>query len=565
MSTAIPKHRASRSGFPEEPGTDQAPAERPPRSRALLGRHWPRRVLISVNVLVCVCLAAAASAYEYVQHEIGSIATAPSPGANQYGHDVDGHRVAQVDYSGGLSPENILLIGNQTRQGLTPAQQLRYGLTATHSGTLADIMMVLHLDPAKDAASILSIPRDLFAPMPAGSLVGPYQKMDAALNDGNADGPDNLMKAVQEDLGIPINHFMELNFNGFINSVNALGGIRVYFPEPVWDAESLLYEPNPGCHQLDGTDALALVRARHLQYEPPGTHEPRDEWTFEAQSDLARIVRAHTFMKIVAETAEKEGKADILTANAFLNAVVKQMTVDKGLRSQLLSLVLHYRHMNPSAVAESTLPTSPVNYYSYDGADIGDVLFPVQPLDNDAIKTWDPQALPAPVRPKAVRIVSLTGSYDAAVSAGHALGSDGLDVTGETAGTVPASTTVTFVGYHHGDAAQALYVMKYLSGAVMLHQEASVPLGTVQVELGSSVVVASRPAPGHRTTGAAGAGAKSSTTAAPATSAPAPRAGAGSPHHRAPATTVPTPGGYAPSPAADQVQPWDPRACPASS
>ena len=98
-------------------------------------------------------------------------------------------------------PENILLIGNQTRQGLTPQQQFQFG-SSLGSGTLADIMMVLHLDPAHGTASILSVPRDLFSPMPANSDVGSYQKMDAALNDG-ADGPDNLVNAIQEDLGHP--------------------------------------------------------------------------------------------------------------------------------------------------------------------------------------------------------------------------------------------------------------------------------------------------------------------------------------------------------------------------
>ena len=120
--------------------------------------------------------------------------------------------------------------------------------------------------------------------------------------------------AIQEDLGIPINHFVELNFNGFINSVNALGGINVYFPDPVYDADSLLDIPTPGCHHLNGFYALTLVRARHLQYDPPGDTAPRHDWPYDPESDLARIVRTHTFMKIVADTAEQEGKTDPATA-----------------------------------------------------------------------------------------------------------------------------------------------------------------------------------------------------------------------------------------------------------
>jgi LCP family protein required for cell wall assembly len=515
-----------------------------------------------VNALVLVCLLAVGGGYAYVRYEIDRVKVAPSVGATREGCFVDilCKRPDTYHAAGGLQPENILLIGNQTRQGLTYQQQLQYGFTSTHSGSLADIMMVLHLDPVTDTASVLSIPRDLFAPMPAGSLVGSYQKMDAALNNGPS-GPENLMNAIQEDLGIPINHFVMLDFNGFINIVNALGGINVYFPEPVWDAESLLWEPNPGCRHLNGTEALALVRARHLQYEPPGMHAPRYDWPQEAESDLARIVRTHTFMKIVAETALHEGKTNLLAANSFLNAVIPDMTVDQGLKDQMLTLVLHYRHINPNTVKETTLPTAPVNNYYYDGYEMGDVLFPVQPDDNNVIKAWDPQAFPTPVPPKSVSVVSLTGSAAAAATAGQALASDGLKVSGETAGSVPSSTTVTWVDYRAGDLARALYVMKFLKGAVMLQRSTTLAPGTIEVELGSTVTVASKPAlraPGTSTSALPSAPSSSSTTASSTTQARAPRTSA-------PTTTVPTPGGVPPSSAGDVEEPWDPRACPAAA
>jgi LCP family protein required for cell wall assembly len=558
--TSSPRHLGRGASNGEDDATKSGGPPPLPRARAHLKRRWPRRALIGVNALVLVCLLAVGGGYAYVRYEIDRVKVAPSHGATPEGCFVDllCKRPNAYHTTGGLRPENILLIGNQTRQGLTYQQQLQYGFTSTHSGSLADIMMVLHLDPTTDTASILSVPRDLFAPMPAGSLVGPYQKMDAALNNGPS-GPENLMNAIQEDLGIPINHFVMLNFNGFINIVNALGGINAYFPEPVWDAESLLYVTTPGCHHLNGTEALALVRARHLQYEPPGMHAPRYDWPQEAESDLARIVRTHTFMKIVTETALHEGKTNLLAANSFLNAVIPDMTVDQGLKNQMLSLVLHYRHINPNAVKETTLPTAPVNSYYYGGYAMGDVLFPVQPADNNVIKAWDPQAFPTPVPPKSVSVVSLTGSTEAAASAGEALASDGLKVVGETAGSVPASTTVTWVDYRAGDLARALYVMKFLKGAVMLQRSTTVAPGTVQVELGSTVTVASKPAASTPTSTSASPGSSSTTTSAPeAPRTATSRAAASS------TTTVPTPGGIAPSAAGDVEEPWDPRACPAT-
>jgi LCP family protein required for cell wall assembly len=519
--------------------------------------------LALVNIAVLLCLVAVVGAYGYVRYELDQVTTANGSNDTPAGHYFEGGTVPAVGEgsSGGLKPENILLIGNETRQGLTAKEQEQFGSSLTYSGTLADIMMVLHLDPATGTASILSIPRDLFSPMPAGSPVGPYQKMDAALNDGS-NGADNLVAAIQEDLGIPINHFIELNFNGFINSVNALGGIYVYFPDPVYDAESLLYISKAGCSHLSGFYALTLVRARHLQYDPPGDTAPPSDWPFDPESDLARIVRTHTFMKIVADRAEREGKTNPLAAASFLSAVLKQMTVDPGLKSQLLTLVLHYRHINAATVAETTLPTTGVSDYYYGGYGIGDVLFPVQPADNNVIKKWDGQALPAPVAPTSVSVESIDGSYDDAVAAGQALASHGLKVTSETEGTVPATVSETLVTYHAGDMPQALYVMKYLSGAVMMEQSPSVAPGTITVDLGTTVSVSAKAIVTTTTT------APGSTTAPPTSSTPeatttgASTATTSTTRALVTTTTVPTPGGLSPSSAADQEEPWDPRACP---
>ncbi|HTW06869.1 MAG TPA: LCP family protein, partial [Acidimicrobiales bacterium] len=436
-----------------------------------------------------------------------------------------------------------------------------------------------------------SIPRDLFAPMPANSPVGPFNKIDAALNDGK-EGPDNLVAAIEQDFGIPINHFIMVNFNGFINSINALGGIYVDFPERLWDQESLLNITRTGCQHLDGFEALALVRARHLQYDPPGDNEPKYDWPQEAESDLARIGRTHTFMKIVAHTAIKEGKANPLSGLSFINAVLQQITIDRGLKSQIIALLRHYAHVDPANVPETTFPTSDYPYtYYYDAGgyntDAGDVLFSVQPEANRVIQAWDPQAFPKAKRPKAVTVVSLAGNYYSAEQAGQSLASHGLNVTSETAGEVPASATETFVDYRPGDMAQALYVMKFMSGAVMMEQDTSLSPGTVEVDLGTVVQVSTKPtttttastttstpsattSTPSATTTAAGTTttvASTTTTATSTTSSGASTTTTGTGHTplAQPAgttTTVPTPDGAVVNSSADQLEPWDPRACP---
>ncbi|MHB1534099.1 MAG: LCP family protein [Acidimicrobiales bacterium] len=479
-------------------------------------------MLVSINVVVALCLLTTGSVFAYSRWRIDSIRTLAAPDETQ---------------APSGSPENILLIGNQTRSG----QGTAFGSPQLFSGSLSDVLMILHLDPTTDTASLLSIPRDLFVPMPPGSPVGAYQKIDAALNDG-AMGPDNLIRTITDDLGIKINHFIEVKFNGFENTVNALGGINVDFPMPVFDHFAGLNISTIGCQHLNGAQALALVRARHLQYRPPGYGPNPNTWPFDPQSDLARIVRDHTFLRILASTAKSQGLTNPIKANAFIGAIINQITVDPSLKNQLVSLITQYRHLSPGTIPETTLPITQVGGaagYSYFGAAIGDVDFPVQPLDNQVISAWDHSALPAPITPASVNVYNISDRYHLAETTAAALQADGLPIGTVGNGQVPAATTETLVAYHPGQIAQAMAVVKDLSGAVMLQPLAAVPAGTINVNVGSTVSVVG---------GATNGGYPATTTPSSSTAAPA-------------TVAVPTPGGQKPSSASDVIKPWDPRPC----
>ena len=514
-----------------------------PKGRHTRGLHrqiiprprWPRRLLIAVNVVVALCLVAAGGAYGYVRYRIDSIHTQAAsnltPTSSKGGGGGGG---------GGGAPENILLIGNQTRAGLSASQAAQFGNPQQLSGSLSDVLMILHLDPAKRTASLLSIPRDLFAPMPAGSLVGKWQKIDAALNDGTK-GVNNLIKAVQEDFGIPINHYVELEFNGFANTVNALGGISMYFPEPLWDAYSQLWQPTTGCIHLNGFQALALVRARHLQYDPPGDHAPRYNWPYDPESDLSRIVRDHTFLRVLFSTAISKGLGNPITLNNFLSAITNQITIDPGLRNQLISLATTYRHLSPNAIPETTLPIVTVSNYHYDGYSMGDVDFPVQPQDNQTIAAWDSGALPAAANPSTVDVYNITGAGSLAHDTAAALSAYGLNIGQIGNGTVPGSPAETLVRYAPGQLAQAEAVFSHLNGPVMLRIDPTVPAGTVVVDAGTGLTVTPQQSATSPTSGA--------TTTAPTSSS-------------ATTPSAPTVLGQAPSATTDHLQPWDPRPCP---
>ena len=497
--------------------------------------RWPRRVLVSVNIMVALLLVSAGAVYGYARYELGRVRTGSGTGLSQG----EGRADRSQAYAG-LPAENILLIGNQTRAGQT---MVNFGNPALLSGTLADVIMVLHLDPRTRTASILSIPRDLLAPMPAGSPVGSPQKIDAALNDGKL-GPNNLVAAIHQDFGITINHYVEVDFDGFLQTVNALGGIRLNFPERLYDAYSGLDINHTGCQLIHGQQALALVRSRHLQYDPPGVSPSNPAaWPYDPESDLARIVRDHTFIRVLAKTAERQGIGNPLQTNAFLSAVLNQLTIDPGLKAQLVPLIERYHTVNPANAPARTFPVTLVNGagnagYVFAGYDKGSVEFPVEPADLNTIRAWDAGSLPVASRPSAVTITNISGVASVASAAAAGLTAGGFHVTSQTIGVVPASPTETVVQYHPGQLAEGYAVFLHLGGAVVMQSAAGVPAGTVDVQAGSTFAVI----PPHRASTAGGSGTTATTT---------PRS----------AASVPTPGGQAPTSSQDQLTPYDPRPC----
>ena len=187
-------------------------------------RRWPRRALIGANIVVAVALLASASALAYVRYRYGQIRKIDLPGLVHGGRDSAGPVLAGAPAGGTYRgpATTILLVGNNTRSGLDPSEGAYFGTPSDAAGAHSDVTMLLRLDPVR-GATILSIPRDLFVPLPPHSLVGSVGKIDAALNDG----PEQLVEAITNDLGIPINHYVSINFDGFQHVVDALGGINM--------------------------------------------------------------------------------------------------------------------------------------------------------------------------------------------------------------------------------------------------------------------------------------------------------------------------------------------------
>jgi LCP family protein required for cell wall assembly len=494
--------------------------------------------------LVLVLIAGAAAGYAwYLNDQI---------------HRISLHNLSDSPTKGAdAGTENILMIGSTSRCALT-VQNPQFGLCSQGvTGVNSDVVMILHLNPANNSLSILSIPRDLFVPNARSEGAN---KIDAALYEG----PDQLIAAIEEDFGIPIQHFVELNFDSFMNVVNALGGIHMYFPEPIFDSYSGLNIQTTGCIGLNGTSALEVVRARHLQYKPPGvtTTDPY-YWPTEAQSDLARIRRDHEFLRVLASAVKAKGIGNPLTDQALVSGVVGDLTVDSGFSlSDMVSLVLTYHGVNVNSAPQLTLPVQVDQFgnYVYKGGSYGDIEFPSESQDHAAVDqflglkanadTYSGGALPSPSA-ITVAVMNGSGTYNQASDTAASLKALGFNI-GTVGDSTPvgreAETVVYYSSKSHANLAAAQAVANSMSGSVIMAMDPT------QVQPGSQVTVVTgtqfsvNPPPATVTPTSA-AGSTGAATTTPTTSS----------------TTTTTSGAFQPpTTTVEPLAAWDPRSCTAS-
>lgn len=233
---------------------------------------------------------------------------------------------------------NILVVGTDSRENLPSDFEGNFG---SFSGSRTDVIMVAHF--AGGRAQLLSIPRDLKVQIPGQGT----EKINAAYVFG---GPDLLVQTIQDNLGISINNYIEIDFVGFANVVDALGGVTLTFDHPARDLKSGLDVP-AGTQSLGGEMALAFARSRSYQELRNG------EWVSVDGSDIGRTGRQQELLLTMFDQATSPGKAFNLPG--FASAFADQIRADAGLSlNVLVELGRAVLGVNSSEIDTKTLPVA---------------------------------------------------------------------------------------------------------------------------------------------------------------------------------------------------------------
>jgi LCP family protein required for cell wall assembly len=372
---------------------------------------------------------------------------------------------------------NFLIMGSDSRAGLTDAQKL--ALHVGHAaGQRSDTMILMHIPENGGKAEMVSLPRDSYVTIPAhcpggnppskqntcpkGASVIPAapNKLNAAYSFG---GPTLAVATVEANTNVPIDHYVVINFSGFVNMVDKLGGVPICSPTPIHDpvvrdAEGNYsgsgLELNAGTTTLHGAQALEYVRAR--EFDP-------------SQGDLGRIQRQQKFMGALLNKAESAGVIlDLPKLYNFLKAVTASLKVDSGLTNgTILGLAKRLHSLSPKNVDLLTVPLSDTNYASSVGSAVlwdptlSKELFHDFKADKSVKNVIGSQHQKITVAPADIALKVLNATSTAGKAAVVAQALVGVGFPSPSTGNAPNGTdpsrTVVLYGPSRSDSAQTVH------------------------------------------------------------------------------------------------------------
>ena len=464
-------------------------------------RRWPRRLLIGVNVFVALCLVLTGAVYGYLRWQFGKV--------DKIDFACDVLRNCGDDDPD--RPMNVLLVGSDSRKEISAAERQQFGTETQVGGQRSDTIIVLHVDPAAEKAALMSIPRDLSVPISGSNDPRPRR-----INTAFERGPEVLIATIRDQLGIEIDHYAQVDFNGFRGIVDAIGGVTLYFPSPVRDTVSGLNVAQPGCVQLDGNSALAYVRSRNYQYQDGG------RWRFDPTADLGRIERQQSFIRRVIGKASQVGRNPV-RLNSIINSAVPNVKIDRAFSTKdMLRLAKRFKSLEPDAVEMLPLPTFQTRE---SGAAVLKLKEPEATEVIDRLKGTAQPAGPAGPPPKVipgtvrVRVLNGTGTGGQAGTSAQALQKAifGVAATGD-ADRFDYKRTV--IRYGRGQLPKAQLLQAYVDGATDMVEDGALRGGDLVLVTGAGFKGV-RDAPGTAPSTTAPPAKTPPTTAAPAPAEPA--------------------------------------------
>ncbi|TMR31317.1 LytR family transcriptional regulator, partial [Nonomuraea zeae] len=239
---------------------------------------------------------------------------------------------------------NVLLVGSDSREG----DNKKYGAKSQGLGERTDTIMLLHISPNRDKATMISFPRDSMVVIPTCEgrngtvLVGGLRQINSAFNDG---GINCTIKTLESLTNIKINHFVKVDFTGFKGIIDAIGGIEICLPKPVNDPKAKLVL-GAGKHVVKGEQALGYVRTRYALGDG---------------SDLSRIQRQQIFLtKVMQKVTDGGLLTDPGKLNDFLLAATQAVTLDDKLSlDRMLEIARSVSGMTTKELKGITVPTQP--------------------------------------------------------------------------------------------------------------------------------------------------------------------------------------------------------------
>ena len=383
-------------------------------------------------------------------------------------------------------PFNVLLVGSDSRQGLTEEEQQELGADDVDAngqpiaGARADTLILAHIDPETNRVTMVQFPRDLYVPIASGGK----NKINAALLEGR----ETLVETVEELSGLQINNYAEVNIAGFRDLVDAVDGVDVCIPEPIpFDSQTSLEvtEDEIGMVHFNGDDALRFVRSRKVFTEG------------EAIGDFARIQNQQKFLAAaISKVTSPRTFLSLGKLRAIKDVGGRNLRIDDNTTLlELYRLLKRFRAFDPENYEAYTAPD-----LGFGENEAGSVVLP----DNDTMAAIfeaiggnrspaDMSNVPKGIDPSEIRVGVYNGvNHDKVVArpaaeqlqAATTLGGAGVEIV-EELNAPREGLEETVIRYDRGDRRMGEFVAAALPDAKVV--EGNTPLGIdVQVIVGKA-------------------------------------------------------------------------------